>query len=198
MKFENLRIATKLWLAVGLLVAAMTALIVFAAVRANQSQTYADQVLTLTETKMRLATRWSQMTEAAVQRAMVNAVNTDAAIGKMLEEANNEAIAKITELHKQLKTLPLSDDRDRADAEDRHAAAGGAGHRGRGHEAEGLAGDLEGARTEATQKFAPTVTPYLARAGRVREAAGRRLGRRTGADRRDRSLTVTIAPSWSC
>ncbi len=192
MKFENLRIATKLWLAVGLLVAAMAALIVFAAVRANQSQTYADQVLTLTETKMRLATRWSQMTEAAVQRAMVNAVNTDAAIGKMLEEANNEAVAKITELHKHLKTLPLSETETalmQKIATLRQAVLDTAGEVTKLK----LAGDLEGARTAATQKFAPTVTPYLGALGefvKLQEDASAAARAQIASDR---SLTVKIA-----
>ncbi|WP_425261389.1 methyl-accepting chemotaxis protein [Rubrivivax sp. RP6-9] len=192
MKFENLRIATKLWLAVGLLVAAMSALIVFAAVRANQSQTFADRVLTLTETKIRLATRWSQMTEAAVQRAVVGAVNTDATIGKMLDDANNEAVAGITELHKQLKTLPLSDAETalmQKIATLRQAVLDTAGEVTKLK----LAGDLDGARAAATQKFVPAVAPYLGALGefvKLQEAASAAARAQIASDR---SLTVKIA-----
>ncbi len=192
MKFENLRIATKLWLAVGLLVAAMSALIVFAAVRANQSQAFADKVLTLTETKIRLATRWSQMTEAAVQRAVVGAVNTDATIGKMLDDTNNTAVASITELHKQLKTLPLSETETalmQKIATLRQAVLDTAGEVTKLK----LAGDLDGARAAATQKFEPAVAPYLAALGefvKLQEDASAAARAQIASDR---SFTVKIA-----
>jgi len=160
MNFQNLRIGTKLWLAVGLVIAALAALLAFATLRASQAQADAEQALTLSETKIRLAMRWSQMTEAAVNRAMANAINSDPAVTKVLGDANTAAIAKISELQKQLKELPQSEDElalTKKIAVWRQAVLDSSSKINQLKEA----GNLEGARSEASQTFAPATVPYL-------------------------------------
>jgi hypothetical protein len=62
MNFNNIRVGTKLWLAVGFLVLSLVALIGFAAVRSTQSQAKADAALTRAERLLTLSVRWSGLT----------------------------------------------------------------------------------------------------------------------------------------
>jgi len=109
MRFQNLRIAAKLWLAVGLFVAALTALIAFAAVKSSVSQARATAMLTEAETKVGIAARWTALTEATVARAIAAQISSDQAVSKAFKEVNDQSIAKITELQKQLSQMPLSE-----------------------------------------------------------------------------------------
>ena len=98
MNLQDLRVGTRLWLAVGLFIAALVALLGFASLRASQSQELAEKTLSMADTKIRLASRWSQMTEAAVGRSLMSAVSADPVTTKLLNEANTKALEKITEL----------------------------------------------------------------------------------------------------
>ncbi|MFY9512676.1 MAG: methyl-accepting chemotaxis protein [Rubrivivax sp.] len=192
MNFQNARIGTKLWLAVGLFIAALAALIAFASVRAQQSQSYADKVLTLAETKIALATRWTYLTEGAVNRAMANAINTDAGVTKVLGDANTAAIAKITELQKQLKELPQSEAEQALTqkiATLRQTVLDASGKVTKLKDG----GDLEGARKEAATVFQPAVAPYLQALNdfvKLQEDASAAARQQIAADRK---LTLTIA-----
>jgi len=109
MSFQNLRIGAKLWLAVGLFVAALVSLIAFSAWRSANTQAEADRALTEAETKIRLASRWSSMTEATVARAVAGAISADPGVTAAFKDINADAILKITALQKQLAALPKSE-----------------------------------------------------------------------------------------
>jgi methyl-accepting chemotaxis protein len=187
MMLKDLRVGTRLWLAVGIFIAAILALTGFASLRASQAQDFADKTLSLAETKIRLATRWSQTTEAAVSRLLVSTITSDPVASKMLNDANTKAIEKITALQKQLAELPQSDDEKALTAKIAVLRKVVLVSSTKIKELQ-AAGNLEGARAESDKTFAPATLPYLqaladfvtlqedgARAAQARVAADRRL-----------------------
>ncbi|MEK8048961.1 methyl-accepting chemotaxis protein [Ideonella sp. DXS22W] len=109
MNLQNLRIAAKLWLVVGLFIAALLALIGFAALRSAASQADADRVLGQAELKIHLAGEWSGLTDATVSRVIAAAISSDETVTVAFKEQNEKSIAQISELQKQLKELATSD-----------------------------------------------------------------------------------------
>jgi methyl-accepting chemotaxis protein len=109
MKFQNLRLGAKLWLSMGLLFAALVALVAVSSLRSLQSQASTDVALTQSENKIRLASRWSALSEGAIARAVAGAISSDRTLSATFKPTNDKAIAQITELQKQLKALPQSD-----------------------------------------------------------------------------------------
>jgi methyl-accepting chemotaxis protein len=161
MNFQNLRIGTKLWLAVGLLIAALLALATFATVRSSVSQARAEEAASLAENKIRLATHWSQVADSAMPRALAMALNSDAVVAKVLGEANTAAAEKATELQKQLAALPQTD------AEQALAQKTAAARQAWLEAAAKVpklkeGGDAEAARAEAGKNIAAAAAPYLA------------------------------------
>jgi methyl-accepting chemotaxis protein len=192
MNFQNLRIGTRLWVAVGLFLSVLIALIVFAAVRGAQMQSLSDSALTLADTKIRLASQWSGLTESAVSRVLANAINTDAAVSGVLGEANAKAVAQISELQKKLKALPKSDAEqalmDKI-AVARTALLDSSAKITKLKEG----GDLEGARAEASKNFTGAAAPYLAALAdfvKLQEAGEQQVREQIAASRQ---TTLTIA-----
>jgi len=160
MNFQNLRISAKLWLAVGLFVAALLALIAFSAVRSASSQAQANAALTEVETKIRLASRWSSLTESTVARSLAAGISTDPAVAAAFKDTNANAISQISELQKQLGQMPQSD-ADRAQvakiAELRKAALASSARMTGLREA----GKVDDLRAEAMGPFSSAAGVYL-------------------------------------
>jgi len=189
---KDLRIGTRLWLAVGLFITALVALAGFASLRASQAQDVAEKTLSLAETKIRLATRWSQMTEAAVGSSQVSTISADPVATKMLNDATAKAIEKISAVQKQLAELPQSDDEKALTAKIAELRKVVLASSTKVKELK-AAGDLEGARAESSKTFVPATVPYLqglADFVTLQEAGARAAQERAAADRR---LTLTIA-----
>jgi methyl-accepting chemotaxis protein len=192
MKLKDLRIGTRLWLAVGLFIAALVALAGFASLRASQAQDIAEKTLSLAETKIRLATRWSQMTEAAVGSSQVSTISADPVATKMLNDSTAKAIEKITAVQKQLAELPQSDDEKALTAKIAELRKVVLASSTKVKELK-AAGDLEGARAESGKTFVPATVPYLQALAdfvTLQENGARAAQERAVADRR---LTLTIA-----
>jgi methyl-accepting chemotaxis protein len=109
MTFRDLSVATKLWTVVSLFIAALAALIGFAAVSSSHSQAAADAALGLAENKARLAASWSGLVEGTVARALASAIGADPAVPAAFKSVNAAAIAKVTEVQQQLQALPQSE-----------------------------------------------------------------------------------------
>ena len=192
MNMQDLRVGTRLWLAVGLFIAALVALLGFASLRASQSQELAEKTLSMADTKIRLASRWSQMTEAAVGRSLVSAISADPVTTKLLNEANTKAIEKITELQKQLAELPQSDEEKALTTKIAEARKIVLASSTKVKELK-AAGDIDGARAEADKTFSPATVPYLqglADFVALQEDGARAAREHVAADRR---LTLTVA-----
>jgi methyl-accepting chemotaxis protein len=187
MNMHDLRVGTRLWLAVALFIAVLMTLLGYASLRVSQSQDLADKTLSLADTKIRLASRWSQMTEAAVGRSLVAAISADPVTTKLLNDTNTKAIEKITELQKQLAELPQSDEEKALTTKIAEARKIVLASSVKIRELK-AAGDIDGARAEADKTFSPAIVPYLqgladfvalqeqgAQAAREHVAADRRL-----------------------
>jgi len=192
MKLKDFRIGTRLWLAVGLFIAALVALAGFASLRASQAQDIAEKTLSLAETKIRLATRWSQMTEAAVGSSLVSTISADPVATTMLSDSTAKAIEKINVLQKQLAELPQSDDEKALIAKIAELRKVVLASSTKVKELK-AGGDLEGARAESGKTFVPATVPYLQALTdfvTLQENGARAAQERAAADRR---LTLTIA-----
>ena len=192
MNFRDLRIATRLWLAIGALIASLVILIGFAAVRAGQTQARADKLLGEADHKIGIATRWVNLTEAAVQRAIINAVAADPAVSEKLDSANKAAIAKITELQKELADTTQGD-AEKAQMQKIADARKAVLDYSAKITALKAAGDVAGARALAGGPFTAATVPYLeALQGFVKlhEAAGRSAREQVA---QDRQFTLVVA-----
>jgi len=109
MTFRNLRIGAKLWLSVGLFIVALAGLIAYAALQSASSQARATALLSQAELKVGIAARWTALTEATVARAIATQISSDPSVGKAFKEVNDQSIARITELQKQLGEMALND-----------------------------------------------------------------------------------------
>src|SRR5258706_3443568 len=160
MTLVSLRIGTRIWLAVGVFSTALLALVAFAAWRSAQSQAHADAALTLSESKIRSASRWAALTEGAVARAQAGAISADPSVMATFRSVNDKAIAQISELQKQLKEMPQSESELRQTekiATDRKLVLEISARITKLKEG----GDAEGARREATTNFAAATDTYM-------------------------------------
>ena len=186
MNAQNLRIGTRLWLAVAVFIAMLLGLIAFAGLRSAQSQAFSEAVLTQSDTKTRLATRWQYLSDAVVNRILADAINVDPAVAKVLKEANVDAAAKIGKLQAELRALPLSD-----------AEQALLQRIARAHQAVTDAstkitqlkesGDMDGARAAAATSLPAAAAPYLndlAEFARVQEDAAKQVYRLVAENRR--------------
>ena len=159
-RMNQLRIATRLWMVVGLFISALLLLIAFAAWRSAQSQARGDEVLSLSEAKIHTASRWAALTEGAVARAQAGAISADPSVQVSFKPINDKAIAQITELQKKLKELPQTDEETRqmeTIAANRKTVLESSARIGKMKEA----ADLEGARREVATVFNPATEVYL-------------------------------------
>ncbi|MDT7836595.1 methyl-accepting chemotaxis protein [Aquabacterium sp. OR-4] len=195
MNLQNLRIAAKLWLVVGLFIAALLALIGFAALRSASSQAEADRALSEVEHKIRMAGQWSGLTDGAVNRAIAGAISPDEAVTKAFKDTNDKAIARITEIQKQFKAMPLSD-AERAQMDKigqlRQSVLDANGR----VVALRKDGKLDEARAEATGSFSNQANTYL-QALRdfvtLQEDAAKATRERVAADRRQTVVIAAVA-----
>ena len=110
---KNLGIGGKLWLAVVTLVIAMLGIVGLAAWRAGSQQAQAEAQLKISDLKLQTASQWASMSEVAQVRSVASNLSADTTVAEAFKKPIADAIARITELQKQIKALPLSDD-DRA------------------------------------------------------------------------------------
>ena len=108
MNLKHLRIAAKLWLSLGLLIVALLAVATFTTLRSSQTMSAADTALRQGEAKIRLASRWSSLSEGAIARSIAGAVSTDRSPSATFKPINDKAIAQITVLQTELKAMPQS------------------------------------------------------------------------------------------
>ena len=92
--FNNLRIATRLWMAVILFISALLLLIAFAAVRSGNLAAESDRRQAQADAKITLASRWSGLTEVAVARGVDALFSSDTALGELVKSANEKPIAE--------------------------------------------------------------------------------------------------------
>ena len=106
---KNLGIGGKLWLAVATLVVAMLGIVGLAAWRAASQQAQAEAQLKISDLKLKTANQWASLSEVAQVRSVASNLSADPTVGAAFKQPIADAIARITELHKQVKALPLTE-----------------------------------------------------------------------------------------
>lgn len=114
MRFNNLRITTKLWLALSALIVALAAMIGFAGWRSAKLQTRADALTMQTDAKVRTADHWARLAESTIIRIQAGVISAGPEVENSFKDAVNDGQAKTSELQKSLDAMQLSsDDRKR-------------------------------------------------------------------------------------
>ncbi|MEO6853097.1 MAG: methyl-accepting chemotaxis protein [Rhodoferax sp.] len=108
MNFSNLRVAAKLWLAVGAIVTAVLVLAGITGYRsmALQVQTQAAQLAM--DQRVIQSTRWAGLTTLNAVRAEASLLSSDPGVGVAFKEPTTATSAQITEIQKSISAMELS------------------------------------------------------------------------------------------
>jgi len=105
MKIANLKMATKLWLAVALIIAALLGVIGFSAYRSAAVQAESDRQSAANAARIDKATRWAGLTQANAARTYSILLSADPALAGALKEAIASTTAQIGELQKAIEAM---------------------------------------------------------------------------------------------
>ena len=105
MKIANLKMATKLWLAVALIIGALLGVIGFAAYRSAAVQAESDRQSAAYAARIDKATRWAGLTQANSARTYSVLLSSDPALAGALKEAIANTTAQIGELQKAIEAV---------------------------------------------------------------------------------------------
>ncbi len=108
MKFSDLRVATKLWFAVGLTVVALLILISFASHRSTRIQQEGSELLEAMTARAQAATRWAGLTEANAVRTQAVVLSTEPSIEAAFKDSIAATSAQITEVQKSIEAMSLT------------------------------------------------------------------------------------------
>lgn len=107
MNFTNLRVATKLWLSVVAIIAALLLLIGFAGVRSASLQAEADTTVSALNLRLKLASTWAGLTEANAARTVASAMTFDPSVAERLNADIQKTSAKISAVQKSIEEAQL-------------------------------------------------------------------------------------------
>jgi methyl-accepting chemotaxis protein len=107
MSFNDLRVSTKLWLAVSTIVIGLVLLIGFAAVRQASLQAQTETTLRNLNTRARAASVWAGLTEANAVRTVAAISSFDPAIEERLSADIKATSAKISTVQKTMEDADL-------------------------------------------------------------------------------------------
>jgi methyl-accepting chemotaxis protein len=108
MNLNNIRLAAKLWLATGLIVLGLCAVIGYAAVRSAQDRAASASLLEELSTKTKLANRWAALTETNAARSQAVLLSSDAAVEVGLKDPIAATSAQIGEIQKSIEATNLT------------------------------------------------------------------------------------------
>ncbi|MDO9198572.1 MCP four helix bundle domain-containing protein, partial [Rhodoferax sp.] len=108
MNFNNIRLAAKLWLATGLIVLGLCAVIAFAAIRSAGDRTASATVLEGFTNKIKLTNRWAALTETNAARSQAVLLSGDPAVEVGLKAAIAATSAQIGDIQKAIEATELT------------------------------------------------------------------------------------------
>ena len=108
MNLNNIRLAAKLWLATGLMVLVLCAVIGYAATRTAGDRVASAAVLEGIGTKVKLANRWAALTEANAARSLAVLISSDPAVELGLKGAIAATWAQIGDIQKAIEASQLT------------------------------------------------------------------------------------------
>ena len=110
MRFNNLRVATKLWLTVGVIIVSLASLTGFSAFKLISLQAESDARLEALNTRIKAVTTWAGLTEANSIRTMAMLTSYDPGIEGELSKAIAATSARISEVQQRIETMSLGKD----------------------------------------------------------------------------------------
>ena len=113
MNFNNLRLATKLWVSTGLIILALLFVIGFAAGRSAKDRAESGVVLEAASAKIKMANQWASLTEVNAARSLAVTLSSEPSLAEAFKEDMASTSARISEIQKKVEDLPLKDE-DRA------------------------------------------------------------------------------------
>ncbi|MDD0812804.1 methyl-accepting chemotaxis protein [Curvibacter sp. RS43] len=109
MRFQQLKMATKLWMAVSLIIVSLLGVIAFAAYRSALVQRESDRSSANFVERIQSATRWAGLTQANSVRTYAVLLSADPAVSEALSGSIASTTAQISELQKALVAIAQSD-----------------------------------------------------------------------------------------
>jgi len=109
MSFKNMHVATKIWVAVGMIILALLALLGGAALQSSKQQQQMDTTLADLTTRAKIANTWYGATLANSVRVTATVISSDPTVGATFKDAIAETTAQINEVQKKIEAMQLSD-----------------------------------------------------------------------------------------
>ena len=109
MNFVHLRVATKLWVGVGIIVGSMAVLLGLGGFRMASLQSQSDIRLGDITARVKLANVWSGLTESNSIRTLAMVVSWDPKMEATLATDIASTVTKINEVQKTIESMPLGD-----------------------------------------------------------------------------------------
>src|SRR5450830_73723 len=110
MSFNNLRVATKLWVAVVAIILALFFLLAIASMRASAQQELMDTTLSDLNTRTKAANQWFAATLANSVRVTAVVISSDPAVDAAFKSTITETTMQINEVQKSIEAMLLSKD----------------------------------------------------------------------------------------
>jgi methyl-accepting chemotaxis protein len=108
MNFNNMRLATKLWLSTGAIVLGLGLIIAFAAVRNAGDRAESTAKLEVASQKIRLVGQWAALTEVNAVRSLAVAMTSDPAVVNGFKDDIAATSAQISDIQKKVDAMELS------------------------------------------------------------------------------------------
>ena len=108
MSFSNLKIRTKLWAAVGIIIVLLISLLGYTATRTARLTAEGAAVTGELAQRVDIATRWTSLTEANAARTLANGLSSEAVVHEVMQADIAKTSARISELQKDLESRALS------------------------------------------------------------------------------------------
>ncbi|WP_077034636.1 methyl-accepting chemotaxis protein [Pelomonas sp. KK5] len=157
---STLGVAGRLWLALGIVIFSLVALITFSAWRTRAVQAETDAATETFALKQSLAQRWAALSGATVVKVQASSISSDPVVEATFKDQIASTIEQISGLQKQLQETGLSD-KDKAIldriAEARKVVLGSTAKLKQLK----AAGDTDGVKDEMSKRFNPAVAAYV-------------------------------------
>jgi len=113
MRFDQLRLVTKMWSAMGLMVGLLTIIIAFTAYQSRQSREAFDAANTAMQARIKAANQWAALVDVNATRAYAVVVSVDPGVAKAFRDEIAQGNEKIDALQKAIEASNPSE-RDKA------------------------------------------------------------------------------------
>ena len=161
MNLRNIHVATKLWLAVGVIIVCLSLLIAFAAARSARLNAESEDIMRSINARVALSGNWVGLTEANAARTVAMILTFDPGVESRMAEDIKATSARISKVQETMEAMDLN-------AEERAQMEKIAGSRRAMIDVRNLAqkakssGDSEGAQRIVNEQYLPAVNAYVA------------------------------------